>query len=134
MPEKNERFFKVRGRSISGVRYRGVISSKGSATTSFRWSTKEEIRIVPESVYNECKADNGLVIVKLEEVSAEEAQRPQPAPKSAAHVDLSTLSSEELFAELERRDAAKNANGADEDEPSDEDEQGDDEGESPFKT
>lgn len=105
-----EKKIRVRGRSVGGPRYRGVIKDNGSQTTSLLWTTTEVVRELPESVYLECKADRGLVLVNLSEPTPEPVlEADLEAARQAGPVDLSQLTEEQLFEELERRSAAQAA-------------------------
>lgn len=108
MSTTDEKFVRVRGRSVTGSRYRGVIRTDGSQTTSLRWTAEEVTRTMPCSVYEECRADKGLVLVLLDEDAPVDAPAEASAPEAPA-VDLSQLSEDAIFAELERRDAARKA-------------------------
>lgn len=104
------KLFLCRGRGPERGKYRGLVQTMGTLSPegkSIFWGKETQEVALPESAVLECENDPEIVIVRVREMSAEEAAEHVQGPVAAQQaVDISMASAEQLQAEMARRGIA----------------------------
>lgn len=113
-PPVERPFLLVRGRSVGSGKYRGQLKpadlgQMSGDTRSVFWpgNAEQEVVLTP-SAFRECQEDPEIVVVRIRDLTAEEAAAHVQGPVAAEEgIDASQLSDEALEAELQRRRARR---------------------------